>query len=90
MALSSSCRRVSRCIRPSSGSAHRVHRESAKAMVSVAAMGTSRCSAGRTSGPWSSGSSIRRIVGPWDVTPAIRPRPRTPAPVAAARSPSRE
>ena len=67
---SSSCSRVSRCIRPSSGSAHRVHRESASATVRVAAIrGTSRCSATRTSGPSSSGSSIRWTVGRRPVTP---------------------
>jgi hypothetical protein len=61
-------------MRPSSGRAHRVQRESAKAMVNVAAIaGTSRCSAGRTSGPSSSGSSTRRTVGRGGVTPAIRP-----------------
>src|SRR4051794_6235718 len=72
---SSSCSRVSRCMRPSSGSAQRVHRESARAMVRVAAIrGTSRCSAGRTCG------TPIRTVGPGELTaafdhpPHIRPR----------------
>src|SRR3954453_513917 len=83
-------------MRPSSGSAQRVQRESARAMVSVAAMlGTSRCSAGRTSGPSSSGASILRIVGPW-VTPAFdhararrRGPPRWDGPVARPRPEAR-
>src|SRR3954447_24502006 len=80
---SSSCSRVSRCMRPSSGSAQRVHRESARAMVRVAAIrGTSRCSAGRTCG------TPIRTVGPGELTAAFDHAPHI-RPRAAVRSTER-